>query len=101
MFSVFVAYFIVDICFSCLRCVRACVLMDSLGLHVRFDGFAWFARHAVIASFFKEIVKNSTSKKNFRLRRPRWGECPPHPPSRSLGAPPLARGGCFFYKLFM
>ena len=86
MFSVFVAYFIVDICFSCLRCVRACVLMDSLGLHVRFDGFAWFARHAVIASFFKEIVKNSTSKKKFSPAAPQVGGVPPTPPQ------PLARG---------
>ena len=60
--------------------------MFALRARVRFDGFAWFARHAVIASFFKEIVKNSTSKKKFSPAAPQVGGVPPTPPQ------PLARG---------
>ena len=61
--------------------------MFALRARVRFDEFAWFARHAVIASFFKEIVKNSTSKKQkISPAAPQVGGVPPTPPQ------PLARG---------
>ena len=76
MFSVFVAYFIVDICFSCLRCARACVLMNSLGLHVM--------QSSQVS--LKKLWKIAFPKKNFRLRRPGGGGSAPHTP------PPLARG---------
>ena len=63
--------------------------MFALRARVRFDGFAWFARHAVIASFFKEIVKNSTSrKKNFACGAPGGGSAPHTPPAARSGLRP-------------